>query len=672
MRRLASLILVLCIVLVFLVAPMQAAQAPPDGSAGTEGGDSSVLPEGWPEDAQSTTGPVPPEGIDRGERGDLAPEVQVVLSSVPAYIWYNGCGPTAAGMVIGYWDGNGFPDLVPGSANTQTAAVNNMISSSGNYNDYCLPIDSYPTLLPDKSELPVGDEHPNDCVADLMRTSQSYYDNYYGWSWFSDVDNALQGYVSMVAPYYTATAVNQLWGTFTWNSFRAEIDAGRPVVLLVDSDGDGGTDHFATAYGYRDDGGTLQYACRDTWDTGIHWYNFAQMASGRPWGIYGATTFQIGGSVVPGPLVYNSRTIDDDAFGDSNGNDNGIVNCGETIELYVSLRNQGSTTATGVSATISESDPYVDFLFNTSSSYPDIPAGGIGTNYDDFDIRVSDSTPHNHMVHFSLNVTASNGGPWSTSFDVPVSCTEGEYAVHLPMLGRNYFIPGFESDFNGETSGWQPHSGSWWIDTGAWYTTLGVTDAWASASYMARYGNFDYRARLWRTGCDTCSFGIMVRGSPYPLGTGNRWNYGYGFYIHRSGKYSVFKYADGSYTALQSWTPSSAINTGSAWNVLRVVASGSTLYFLINGSWVWWGSDPSYYGGRVGIVIYEDTSSGNQLWADWATLAPLSTTFPAGEISSEQQALNEALVEADDTALDSMEPANGAGDTALDSVAPEN
>ena len=436
MRRFASLILVLCIALVFLIAPMQAAQAPPESSAGPEGGDSSVLPEGWPEDAQSTTGPVPPEGIDRGQQGDLAPEVQVVLSGVPAYIWHNGCGPTAAGMVIGYWDGQGFPDLVPGSASTQTAAVNNMISSSGNYNDYCLPIDSYPNLLPDKSEAPFGDEHPNDCVADLMRTSQSYYSNYYGWSWYSDVDNALQGYVSMVAPHYTATVVNQPWGTFTWNSFRAEIDAGRPVVLLVDTDGDGGTDHFVTAYGYRDDGGTNQYACRDTWDTGIHWYNFAQMASGRPWGIYGATTFRLSGSVAPGPLVYNSRTIDDDNSGDSSGNGNGIVNCGETIELFVSLRNQGSATATGVNATISTSDPYVAFVYNLSSPYPDIVAGGTGTNVDDFDMWVSDSTPHNHVVHFNLNVTASNGGPWSTSFDVPVSCTGGEYKVHLPLVVR--------------------------------------------------------------------------------------------------------------------------------------------------------------------------------------------------------------------------------------------
>jgi hypothetical protein len=545
-RRFASFILVLCIALVFLITPMQAAQAPPEGSAGPQIGDSSVLPEAWPEDAQSTTGPVPPEGIDRGEQGDLAPEVQVVLSGVPAYLWYNGCGPTAAGMVIGYWDGNGFPDLVPGDAGTQTAAVNNMMSSSGNYDDYCLPLD-YPSgpLLDDKSMPPFGDEHPDDCVADLMKTSQSYYGNYWGWSWYSDVEMALQGYVSMVAPHYTATVVNQLWGTFTWNSFRAEIDAGRPVVFLVDTDGDGGTDHFVTAYGYRDDGGTNQYACRDTWDTGIHWYNFAQMASGRLWGIYGATTFRLNGS------------------------------------------------------------------------------------------------------------------------------SGGEYKVHLPLAGKT-LVRGFDSDFDGTAQGWEAHSGSWWIDSDDWLTTLGVSSAWASASYVATYKNFDYEARLWRTGCGGCSHGIMVRGTPYPLGSGYRWNSGYGFYINRNGTYAIFKYASGSYTGLKSWTSTSAINTGSAWNLLRVVASDSNLYFYINGTLVWAGSDSSLAWGRVGIAMARDTSSGNQLWADWAELTPLSTTFLTAQISPEQQALNEAAEDAGGTALDSMGPANETGGTPLESIGPGN
>jgi hypothetical protein len=50
-----------------------------------------------------------------------------VLNGVPGYTqWEYTCGPTSAGMVIGYWDQQ-FPALVPGSANTQTDEVNSMI-----------------------------------------------------------------------------------------------------------------------------------------------------------------------------------------------------------------------------------------------------------------------------------------------------------------------------------------------------------------------------------------------------------------------------------------------------------------------------------------------------------------------------------------------------------------
>ena len=255
-------------------------------------------PPKWPEDAQSTTGPIPPEGITLHEIIPLSPAVQTTIPNVPAYLWTNGCGPTAAGMVLGYWDGQGFDNLVPGDASTQTADVNAMISSTGNYNDYCLPIDSPPDpIQEDKSELPVGDEHSDDSVADFMKTSQSYWDNYYGWSWFSHVDDALNGYVSLVAPEYTAVATNQTWGTFNWTAFKAEIDGGRPVVLLVDTDGNGSTDHFIPAFGYNETGGGNFYGCYNTWDYTIHWYEFAQMSSGQDWGIYGATLFQISGNL---------------------------------------------------------------------------------------------------------------------------------------------------------------------------------------------------------------------------------------------------------------------------------------------------------------------------------------------------------------------------------------
>ncbi|MBU0519335.1 hypothetical protein KJ564_10415, partial [bacterium] len=89
-----------------------------------------------------------------------------------------------------------------------------------------------------------------DCVADCMKTSQSYHDNYYGWSWYSDVDNGFSGYVEMFSPFYASSVSNITWSNLSWNLFCSEIDANHPMVFLVDTDGNGGTDHFVTVIGY--------------------------------------------------------------------------------------------------------------------------------------------------------------------------------------------------------------------------------------------------------------------------------------------------------------------------------------------------------------------------------------------------------------------------------------
>ena len=230
------------------------------------------------------------EGYDNVAVAD-AGGAQVVINPAPAYIWRHGCGPTAAGMVLGYWDGNGYDNLVAGDASTQTTAVSQMIASTEHYNDYSLPMDdTTPTVLADKSELG-GAHSPHNSLGDYMRTSWSVDGMRYGWSYYSMVDDALTGY-AQARGYAGATSSSEAWGDFTWADYTAEIDAGRPMVFLVDTDADGGTDHFITAIGYDDTANT--YACLNTWDSSVHWYDFAQMGVGQQWGIYGATYFNPG------------------------------------------------------------------------------------------------------------------------------------------------------------------------------------------------------------------------------------------------------------------------------------------------------------------------------------------------------------------------------------------
>ena len=235
---------------------------------------------------------------------------QTVIQNVPAYIGYHGCGPTAAAIVLGYYDGNGYPDIVDGDASIQTSEVNAMISSQENWDDYCLPLDFYPgPILADKSENPPGDEHEDNCIADFMKTSQSAYDNYYGWSWFSDVGNAMKNYVNWAAPQYTLSTTSLKYtgssSGLTWNKFCAEINANRPVVLLVDTQGDNIADHFVTGIGYDDN---HYYACYNDLDSNIHWYDFSKIVYGNPMGIYGAvfsTINSLGPQLAYSPSSYN-------------------------------------------------------------------------------------------------------------------------------------------------------------------------------------------------------------------------------------------------------------------------------------------------------------------------------------------------------------------------------
>ena len=86
-----------------------------------DGSDSIYLPS-CPQ--QSRTGPIPPpEVLKRDAENQINKQNNLISENslpVPSYLWRHGCGPTAVGMVIGYYDILGYDDLIPGSAVTQT------------------------------------------------------------------------------------------------------------------------------------------------------------------------------------------------------------------------------------------------------------------------------------------------------------------------------------------------------------------------------------------------------------------------------------------------------------------------------------------------------------------------------------------------------------------------
>jgi len=228
----------------------------------------------------------------------------------------------------------------------------------------------------------------------------------------------------------------------------------------------------------------------------------------------------------------------------------------------------------------------------------------------------------------------------ATRGEVWVWLMNGTTRISATLVATVPVDVGFDSQFNGSSTGWVGHTGSWFIDSGQWYSALGVANSWTSASNTGTFSNVDYEARLFRIG-SVNSNSLWVRGTPDPLSGAGQWNNGYFFNYTTDGFYSVWKVVAGVESNLAPWASSSAIVQGSAWNTLRVVANGTSLSFYINGTLVWAGADSAFASGRAGVAYYSDASAGNQLWVDYAVLTRGSYVV-VDTLGAEQQGLNEA------------------------------
>jgi hypothetical protein len=203
----------------------------------------------------------------------------VTIDGVPHYPNECGCAPAAGGMVVGYWDANGFGNLIVGSNDwtTNMTGIRNMIASPEHIADYEGPDAPAP-------------RHANNCLADFMGTSFDPLPD--GETSSGRVDNGLADYAAYVG-YAASTAASTTyvdWSNDTyWNAYKAEIDARRPVVLHADSNGDGTSDHYVAGYGYDADAKT--YVFLDSNSPGQKQADFTAVAVGQDWGLRGATTF---------------------------------------------------------------------------------------------------------------------------------------------------------------------------------------------------------------------------------------------------------------------------------------------------------------------------------------------------------------------------------------------
>lgn len=248
--------------------------------------------------------PIPEYQAER-EASRTTIEPEGIIANFPSFDWVFGCSAVSGAMIAAYYDRGFYPNLYTGPTNggvmplTDTSWLtwsdgvetypNNPLIASHNGLDGRISkgsIDDYWIEYNSSSQDPYisggWTQHSwGTAIGDYMKTSQSAYGNsdgstsFYNWTSSPDkltCEQMVSNNISQddgtfgrkqfyEARGYTVTdCYNQKTdnngGGFTLNNFKAEIDAGNPVLLNLQG-------HSIVGYGYN--GSTIYI--RDTWDS---------------------------------------------------------------------------------------------------------------------------------------------------------------------------------------------------------------------------------------------------------------------------------------------------------------------------------------------------------------------------------------------------------------------
>src|SRR3954447_16243016 len=117
-------------------------------------------------------------------------------------------------------------------------------------------------------------------------------------------------------------------------------------------------------------------------------------------------------------LQFNAIAINDTP----NGNNNGIINKNECVNLNVTLKNNGCANESAISSTLTTSTAGVT-ISQGSSAYPDLVIDASGINTTPFKIQTSNSFVCGTVINLTLNVTYASGSE-SIGMSVP-TCAGG-------------------------------------------------------------------------------------------------------------------------------------------------------------------------------------------------------------------------------------------------------
>ncbi|HKW13755.1 MAG TPA: C25 family cysteine peptidase, partial [Candidatus Krumholzibacteria bacterium] len=127
-------------------------------------------------------------------------------------------------------------------------------------------------------------------------------------------------------------------------------------------------------------------------------------------------------------VVFNGDAVDDDATGGTVGNADGVIDAGETIDLYALVKNTGALTASNVTLTLRTSASGVS-VPDSLAAVGNVSAGATKTATDPFRVVFAPSLADEAPVKFTL-VARSNGVPtWTDHFTRVMHAPKIEFSV---------------------------------------------------------------------------------------------------------------------------------------------------------------------------------------------------------------------------------------------------
>lgn len=204
-----------------------------------------------------------------GEPLTSAPTAGAVILPVlpPDYDWWYGCTPTAAGMMFAWWDLTYDSDVFPGDPTDWVYGA----YPSSNPDDFTHANGVVAGWNHAQNNPSSYQGHPPDSLADFLLTED-------GATYSTFMTHGLEAFAAWDDPdtpenesFVFSATLHSTQSGWTYADYRAEIDAGRPVLLNLYSPSGG---HTVLGVGYNDTGGP-HIEVLTTWNWGVQEWEWA-------------------------------------------------------------------------------------------------------------------------------------------------------------------------------------------------------------------------------------------------------------------------------------------------------------------------------------------------------------------------------------------------------------